>query len=229
MSRSSAGGRRSTRPSQRADAARAADDAAPVRLRAGVPSAGHRSAQRPVRGRGASRRSPSSDSAHESRAKPGGRAQVRRRLGQVPQQRQHVLDLVGVEEPEPLVDVGPQPARLERVLELAVALAGPEQDGDVAGPDRPRHAGRRGRGRRAVRSSSRAISAAVAAAHDSASAPAIKPEPGLQRRTGRQLVQREPIVAAVGERVGAVGHLVDVGADVVDERQQRRHRAEAAR
>ena len=48
------------------------------------------------------------------------------------QQREHVLDLVGVEEPEALVDVERHTAARERLLEQAMALTRPKQHGDVA-------------------------------------------------------------------------------------------------
>ena len=100
---------------------------------------------RRAQGLGQRRRHPSQSlvrDPHESRSQPGGRAKIRERIGQVPQQRQDVLDLVGVEEPEALVDVRRQTVPLERLLELAVALARAEEDRDVSGPDRPSHAGR---------------------------------------------------------------------------------------
>ncbi len=104
---------------------------------------------------GAIRRSPSSEMPHESRSQPRRGAQIRKRVGQIPQQREHVLDLVGVEESEALVDVGRQTVALERLLELAVALAGAEEDGDVSRTDRPTHAGRAIANERALGNQSR--------------------------------------------------------------------------
>ena len=56
-------------------------------------------------------------------------------------EREHVLDFVGVEEAQALVDVVRHAAPRQRRLEQAVALARAEQHGDVAGADRPPHAG----------------------------------------------------------------------------------------
>ena len=47
---------------------------------------------------------------------------------QISQQRHRVLNLVGVEKTQTLVDVGRHAAPLERRLEFAMALARPEQD-----------------------------------------------------------------------------------------------------
>ena len=71
----------------------------------------------------------------EPRSQERRRAQVGRRVREIPQQREHVLDLVGVEEPEPFVDVGGDTPCVERGLERLVALARSEQDPDVTGPD----------------------------------------------------------------------------------------------
>src|SRR5262245_3818602 len=59
----------------------------------------------------------------------------------MPEQRQHIANLVGIEEAEALVDVGAHAMALERRLELAVVLAGAEQHRDVAGAHGPRHPG----------------------------------------------------------------------------------------
>ena len=77
----------------------------------------------------------------EPRSGKGRGAQVRRRRRQEADQRDQVLDLVGVEEAEALVDVGRDAARLERPLELAVRVARAEQDRDVAGRRRGAAAG----------------------------------------------------------------------------------------
>ena len=66
--------------------------------------------------------------AHEARPQHGRRPQVGGGVGEVAQQRHEVLDLVGLEEPESLVDVGGDAPRLERRLERLVTLARPEQD-----------------------------------------------------------------------------------------------------
>src|SRR4030095_8943219 len=51
------------------------------------------------------------------------------------------LDLVGIKEPQPFVDIGGNAALLERLLELAVTGARSKQDGDVPGARPPRHTG----------------------------------------------------------------------------------------
>ena len=62
-------------------------------------------------------------------------SQIGRRIGQVSQQGQHVLDLVRVEEPQPFVDIRRDAALLERLLELAMALARAKQNRDVSRPE----------------------------------------------------------------------------------------------
>ena len=78
---------------------------------------------------------------HEPRSQERRRAQIRFRRGEIAHQRRQILDLVGVEEAQSLVDVGRQPARFERLLELAMRIARAEQDRDVARPRLARDAG----------------------------------------------------------------------------------------
>ena len=80
--------------------------------------------------------------AHDPRAQQRRGAQVRQRIGEIAQQRDGVLDFVGVEEAESFVDVGRDAAALERRLELAMAVARAKQDSDVRRPRRARDAGR---------------------------------------------------------------------------------------
>ena len=62
------------------------------------------------------------------------------RIREIAHQRRDVLDLVGVEKPEALVDVGRNAAHLELVLEFAMARARSEEDRDVPGPRLPGNA-----------------------------------------------------------------------------------------
>ena len=128
--------------------------------------------------------------------------------------------------PEPLVDVERHADALQLALELAVAVARAEQDGDVARPRSPgaRRSGDRARSRRVP--SRRATSAATARAQ-----PAVS-------RAGHQtdadgvaavaVADRKAVELAVAEGVAALRRLDDLVADVVDEQLQRRHGAEAA-
>ena len=92
---------------------------------------------------------------HDARPQERRGAQIRRGIGQIAQQRHRVLDFVGVEEAQPLVDVGRHAAPLERLLELAVAVARAEQDRDVGRPRGARDAGRPIAHGRAVRAAGR--------------------------------------------------------------------------
>ena len=68
------------------------------------------------------------------------RAQIGERVGQIPEQGQHVLDFVRVEESESLVDVRRQATTLEGCFELAMAFARAKEDRDVARFYRTPHA-----------------------------------------------------------------------------------------
>ena len=164
MSTSSLGGTRSASGSQRATLARARVEQRPDRpslefrrreasappTRAPAANDGRQPRQRDIR------------ETDETRAQELGGAQIRIGRGEIPQQRLQVLHFGRVEEPEPLVDVRPDAARLERVLEILMAGAGAEQDRDVVRPGRarPRPSDR---ARCALRDQ-RAISSATAAA-----------------------------------------------------------------
>ena len=63
------------------------------------------------------------------------------RVGEVAQERHRVLGLVGVEEPETLVDVGRNPPLFQFTLELTVTRSRAEQDADVSSRRATRHAG----------------------------------------------------------------------------------------
>ena len=76
--------------------------------------------------------------ADESGPQERRRPQVGFRRREHPDEGHQILDLVGVVEAEALVDVGPDRARRQRALELAMALARTEEHRDVAGAHAPR-------------------------------------------------------------------------------------------
>ena len=175
----SAGGMRSTRASQPGTYRRASSSAcrssSSSDASAGVLRVRFGERQRQIRG--ASARQRRVRQAHESRPEESRGAQIRRGICQKPDERGEILDLVGVEEAEPLVDVGRDAVRLERRSRTR---------------DGWRASGRGCRCRRAVAGGAtpvclsrtvssrrmRAISAATAAAQASASAPVMHAEHG---------------------------------------------------
>jgi hypothetical protein len=67
-----------------------------------------------------------------------GGTQVRVRPRQKPQQRLQILHLRRVEKSQPLIDVGADPASLERILEVLMTRARTKENGDVVAPNWPR-------------------------------------------------------------------------------------------
>ena len=140
-------------------AARCASALARRRRRArAAASGGVRRGAAPPPGRGASRASAASDSRTKRERRNAAARRSDAGSARIADQRDHILDLVGVEEAEPLVDVGRDAARLERALELAVARA--SGTGSRCRPARPRAARRSSRSRTVPSRRSRAISAA---------------------------------------------------------------------
>ncbi len=70
---------------------------------------------------------------HDARPQECGGPQIGGRIGEAAHERHDILNLVGFEESEPFVDVGRHASALEGRLELAMALAGAEQDRHVGG------------------------------------------------------------------------------------------------
>ena len=163
--------------------------------------------------------------AHESRSKERGRTQVGGWLGQVSNQCRDVLNLIRVKEPESLVDVRRDRPLFERVLELTMARARSKQNGDVAGTRRPHDAGL-------------AISNVVLAEYPD---DLLRDGRGTlfrfvrhrdpQRRSSpvRSRIDGESIRLAVREVVGPRFWPRDFPEQIIDERQEFRERAEAAR
>ena len=155
---------------------------------------------------------------------------MRRRLRKVANQRDDVLDFVGVEEAESLVDVRRDVARVELALELAVRRARPKEDADVPGPCRPGEAGalvadRHGAVEDLCDFIGNGGCAFVGRFSDCHS------EDGFVngvagRRTG---LDRKPIAVFVGEAARSGVGLRHLREDVVDEVQQAGHGAKTAR
>ena len=80
--------------------------------------------------------------AHKSRPKQRGGAHIRLRIGKEAKKRHRVLNLVGVEETETLVDVGGDTLPLERLLELSMGIARSKEHCDVGRLCQPPHSGR---------------------------------------------------------------------------------------
>ena len=163
---------------------------------------------------------------HEARSQERGGAQVRRRVGQVAQQREHVLDLVGVEEPEALVDVGRDAAPLRARASNSRWLSRERNRMAMSpGATGRAHAGLPVADRRAVAEQPRDLvgrrrrrtprrSSADDQAERRLGAGRVRGRPstgnGRRRRSGTR--RRDPAPCSI------------VGEHVVDERQQRRHR-----
>ena len=132
---SSAAGIRSTRPRHRAVDARASAKRGSVESieRAAQqvedPRRSSASASRGARRRRASSESPNTLDRIRAAARRSDAASARYQ-----NQRQHILDLVGIKESKALVDVRRNVVPCERRLELPMALPRSEEDGDVAGP-----------------------------------------------------------------------------------------------
>ena len=60
---------------------------------------------------------------HDTRAQKRGSTQIRERIGQVPEQADCILNLIGVEEAKAFVHIGPHAAAIERRLIFTVAVA----------------------------------------------------------------------------------------------------------
>ena len=166
-------------------------------------------------------------------------AQIRGGIGQVAQHGYGILDLVGLEEAEPLVDVGRHTAAFERSLELPVALAGTEQDGDVRRLCRANDAGPLVPNGRSIQQAHDFVGHGLGGEtnrgpDDQAERNVVglqTPGSGL-RLPGSGLLniglQRESIELAVPERVGTACLVAFNRAEhIVDEPEQRRHRPEA--
>ena len=134
---------------------------------------------------------------------------VRRR--ERPEQRGEVLDLVGLEEAEPLVDVGRDATRLERALELAMRVAGAEQDGDVAGLDVARHAGLAVAHGRPGRDQPHDLVGHARRPSPATDGSTTSPSTGSRiAGMGSPATHREPILLVVAERVAAPARLLDL-------------------
>ena len=163
----------------------------------------------------------------EPRAEPRSGSQVRNRIRQVPEHGHDVLDLVGVEETKPFVDIRGNAELFQRLLVLAMALSRPEEDGDIAGTNRSMHS-----------------SVAIAHQHCLADEPrdfgSRRARTRLEGVSGQDPQHRgrvmsrnglngEAILLLVHKGVGSIGKLRDRVTEIVDERQERRNGAEAAR
>ena len=169
---------------------------------------------------------------HEARSEKRRRAKIRRGPRQEPNQRRDVLDLVRVEKAQTLVDVRRDPAQLQLAFELAMARARSEQDGDVARSRGARHArlpiahglvakdprdflgDGGGAGQRIIRG--------LNAEHHATGCSRAG-----HRRLGLRAIEREPIAVVEAKVIGATRRRPQLGADFVDERQQRRDGAKA--
>ena len=158
------------------------------------------------------------------------RPQLGRRIGQVAQQGPHVLDLLGVEEAESLVDARRDAAPDQRPLEFAVASPRPEQNGDVAGLGPPPQAAA------PVADLPLLDQAGDFAGHQRRAAFDAPGDRDPERRvlvpggSGlRRPVDREPVVVGEPEGVPAGRLLVDGREQVVDEAEQLRPGAKAVR
>ncbi len=173
----------------------------------------------------------------QTRPQIGGGTQIRRRLREVTENRDGVLNLVGLEEAQTLVDVGLDDAPLERGLELSMAIARAEQDGNVRRPCGPADARRSiANGRAADQAHDLVGHCFGGKAHGAADQQA---ERGLvDGRLGpasRVVVgdhrKRKPVLFSILERIGRSAVLprlrLDGVEDVVDEPEQGRDRAEA--
>jgi hypothetical protein len=166
----------------------------------------------------------------EAGAQQRRRADVRHRSRQVPQQRDDVLCFVRVEEPEPLVDVCGHSAKLQLLLELAMARTRPEEDCDVSGLRAPGDSGGSIPHGLLLQDSHDLVghgSGAVVRLGRCAD-PEHRARPGRRRRSLAR-IEWKSIRLAIGEVVRPVAPLRHLFEDVVEEREQVGNAAEAPR
>jgi hypothetical protein len=160
---------------------------------------------------------------YETRAQEGSVPKIRGRIREVAEGREHVLDLVGVEEPQPFVDVRRDASGLEGRLECLMPFSRPEQDADVARPDPP------GESRLAIAHRAARDQPIDLGSHPGRALRGVPPRHEPQHRVGRasHVLYRKAIGRLVPERIRPVAGFLDGVEQVVRERQQPGHGPEA--
>ena len=220
------GGRESIdEPHPLAHAAAGQRERAPVVVRQGGGPGGQVGANEGRRQRAGERQQSRVRDAHEARAQQRGHAELRRRVREKPDERAHILDLVGVEEAHPLVDVRRDPPAPERVLELPVALARAEQNGHVLRPD--------GAGTGTALLPHLAVAEQrrdLGGDRGSARLEVLRGDDAERVARGlgrRKLLDRKAVPDLEPESIAAGPTAADLGEQIVDEPEQARHRPEA--
>ena len=165
---------------------------------------------------------------HDTRAEKRGSTQIGERIGQVPEQADCILNLIGVEEAKAFVHIGPHAAAIERRLIFTVAVARSEQDCDIGRPNRPREAGRTIPYRRAREEAHDLTGhAAGRCAHRFVNNEAER-RLGARRRANWKSVAFV-VPKCMVSHCACICLLDDRPKDIVDECDQRRRRSEADR